>query len=201
MEAGSHLHELTRYIHLNPVRAGMVEHPADYQWSSYRDSLGLRQAPAWLDVTATLSRFGTTEAKQRQQYREFVERPEEVAQDPLRELQFGAVLGTQKFVKWFRATFCDEERERPIAHFRQARPQLNVEAICAAVASSFEVPESTLTLRGKHRNEARDIALYLARQHTGASLAALGAHLREVRSRIVGRDPGAQPRAVLAWRV
>ncbi|NCO89877.1 MAG: addiction module toxin RelE, partial [Armatimonadetes bacterium] len=91
MEAGSHLHELTRYIHLNPVRAGMVEHPADYQWSSYRDSLGLRQAPAWLDVTATLSRFGTTEAKQRQQYREFVERPEEVAQDPLRELQFGAV--------------------------------------------------------------------------------------------------------------
>jgi len=25
-----------RYIELNPVRAGMVEHPADYCWSSYR---------------------------------------------------------------------------------------------------------------------------------------------------------------------
>lgn len=25
-----------RYIELNPVRAGMVEHPADYRWSSYR---------------------------------------------------------------------------------------------------------------------------------------------------------------------
>ena len=25
-----------RYIELNPVRAGMVEHPADYPWSSYR---------------------------------------------------------------------------------------------------------------------------------------------------------------------
>lgn len=24
-----------RYIELNPVRAGMVEHPADYRWSSY----------------------------------------------------------------------------------------------------------------------------------------------------------------------
>ena len=25
-----------RYIELNPVRAGMVDHPADYQWSSFR---------------------------------------------------------------------------------------------------------------------------------------------------------------------
>ena len=25
-----------RYIELNPVRAEMVEHPADYRWSSYR---------------------------------------------------------------------------------------------------------------------------------------------------------------------
>jgi putative transposase len=24
-----------RYIELNPVRAGMVEHPGDYRWSSY----------------------------------------------------------------------------------------------------------------------------------------------------------------------
>lgn len=25
-----------RYIEMNPVRAGMVEHPAEYRWSSYR---------------------------------------------------------------------------------------------------------------------------------------------------------------------
>ena len=25
-----------RYIEMNPIRAGMVEHPADYRWSSYR---------------------------------------------------------------------------------------------------------------------------------------------------------------------
>jgi putative transposase len=27
-----------RYIELNPVRAGMVLHPADYRWSSYREN-------------------------------------------------------------------------------------------------------------------------------------------------------------------
>ena len=30
-----------RYIELNPVRAGLVIHPADYSWSSYRHSAGL----------------------------------------------------------------------------------------------------------------------------------------------------------------
>jgi putative transposase len=30
-----------RYIEMNPVRAGMVAHPADYPWSSYRHHAGL----------------------------------------------------------------------------------------------------------------------------------------------------------------
>lgn len=32
----SYLLTCQRYIELNPVRAGMVEHPAEYRWSSYR---------------------------------------------------------------------------------------------------------------------------------------------------------------------
>ncbi len=32
--------ELSRYIHLNPVRAGIVKKPEAYRWSSYRDYTG-----------------------------------------------------------------------------------------------------------------------------------------------------------------
>ena len=35
-QAEDYLLACQRYIELNPVRAGMVEHPADYPWSSYR---------------------------------------------------------------------------------------------------------------------------------------------------------------------
>ncbi len=35
-QAEDYLLSCQRYIELNPVRAGMVEHPADYRWSSYR---------------------------------------------------------------------------------------------------------------------------------------------------------------------
>lgn len=36
VEADSYLVACYRYIELNPVRAGMVSHPEDYRWSSYR---------------------------------------------------------------------------------------------------------------------------------------------------------------------
>ena len=35
VEDETYLWTVTRYVHLNPVRAGMVEHPADWAWSSY----------------------------------------------------------------------------------------------------------------------------------------------------------------------
>ena len=37
IEGGSYFLELTRYIHLNPVRAGISETPQGYKWSSFRE--------------------------------------------------------------------------------------------------------------------------------------------------------------------
>ncbi len=65
VEAEDHLHVLTRYIHMNPVRAGIVRMPEEYRWSSYRDYLGIRQCPKWLDVKQTLEMFGVSEKEQK----------------------------------------------------------------------------------------------------------------------------------------
>lgn len=40
VDADSYLLELTRYVVLNPVRAGMVEAPEEWPWSSYRATVG-----------------------------------------------------------------------------------------------------------------------------------------------------------------
>ena len=42
MEENEHLLHLSRYIHLNPVRAGLVRRPEDWPYSSYREYIGLR---------------------------------------------------------------------------------------------------------------------------------------------------------------
>ncbi len=40
MESGTAARTMAAYIDLNPVRAGMVEDPADYRWSSYGEAVG-----------------------------------------------------------------------------------------------------------------------------------------------------------------
>lgn len=52
-----HLRELTRYVHLNPVRAGLCEHPSEWPWSSYRAIAGIDHPPALLSPLATLGVF------------------------------------------------------------------------------------------------------------------------------------------------
>ena len=42
VDSEEYLYHLTRYIHLNPVKAGMVAHPKDWEFSSYLDYAGLR---------------------------------------------------------------------------------------------------------------------------------------------------------------
>jgi putative transposase len=45
-----HLLETCRYIVLNPVRAALCEHPADWRWSSYRAMVGIEPNPPYLTV-------------------------------------------------------------------------------------------------------------------------------------------------------
>jgi putative transposase len=56
-----------RYIELNPVRAGMVKHPADYAWSSHR--LNARAASSkFLTPHPTFVALGTTEQQRAAAY-------------------------------------------------------------------------------------------------------------------------------------
>jgi REP element-mobilizing transposase RayT len=53
-----YLHELCRYIVLNPVRAGLTRAPEDWPWSSYSATVGLAPVPAFLFVDDIRAWFG-----------------------------------------------------------------------------------------------------------------------------------------------
>ena len=42
LRTGKEYHEKVEYIHLNPVRAGLVGHPQDWRWSSFNEYAGVR---------------------------------------------------------------------------------------------------------------------------------------------------------------
>ena len=71
VEADAYAAELSRYIHLNPVRAGMVRSPEEYRWSSY-SYYTERSSPSWLKTGFILGYFGTDPTQSRRDYRNYV---------------------------------------------------------------------------------------------------------------------------------
>lgn len=46
----TYLRAANTYVVLNPVRAGLVDDPSEWRWSSYRASVGIEARPSWLDL-------------------------------------------------------------------------------------------------------------------------------------------------------
>jgi putative transposase len=72
IEAGAHLLEVSRYVVLNPVYAGLCDSPEESTWSSYRASAGLDLAPPFLAVEELLALFGSRPDEAREEYVAFV---------------------------------------------------------------------------------------------------------------------------------
>jgi hypothetical protein len=70
----AYLVALVRYIHLNPVRVGIVSSLAEldrYPWSGHRAMIG-KAKYLWMDTDYVLAQFGRSRAECGQAYREFV---------------------------------------------------------------------------------------------------------------------------------
>jgi putative transposase len=96
-QSDPYLAELVRYIHLNPVRAKMVEKPEDYPFSSHRAYVGL-EPKGIVDVDPVLRRFGPRKAAARERFAKHVAAGSELGhRDELYETT-GGVLGSEEFV-------------------------------------------------------------------------------------------------------
>ena len=67
VEMDTYVFALLRYIHLNPVVAGMVASVDDYPWSSHHAYLG-KESIQWLTTDVALGLFGSTEGEARAAY-------------------------------------------------------------------------------------------------------------------------------------
>jgi putative transposase len=74
VDKDAYLRAVCRYIVLNPVRAGLVEHPRGWAWSSYRATAGEAPRPAFLTVDWVLSLRDTpVRAAAEDRYRRFID--------------------------------------------------------------------------------------------------------------------------------
>lgn len=119
VERDSYLLELCRYVVLNPVRAGMCSDAAEWPWSSYAATAGLKAPESFLTTDWLLSEFGATRELAQRAYREHVA---EGADDLPAQVK-GERLGEDHFLR-ARFGFDEALAEIPRAHFEPIAPSL-----------------------------------------------------------------------------
>jgi len=97
IDKNSYLLELSRYIVLNPVRAGMVKSAVDWPWSSYRAAVGEQVKPIWLNTDWLLAGFGQMKLEAVEAYKQFVDKGRG-RQSPWGALKNQIFLGDEAFV-------------------------------------------------------------------------------------------------------
>lgn len=101
VQKDAYLLELTRYVVLNPLRAGMVADAGQWPWSSYQAMVGKERTPRWLETDWLLAQFGTARRRAVQLYVQFV-REGIGAASPWQSLKHQSILGDEAFVARFR---------------------------------------------------------------------------------------------------
>ncbi len=153
--------ELSRYIHLNPVRAGFGERFTDSLISSLFAYAQLTGRFPWLTTSFILSYFGRTKREQVKQYIVFVSEglEKELLENPLKKVFASTILGDSSFISWVRQNFIEEEANRDIP----ALGKLHVGPTIDEIKKATENATSNL-------KERRRIALYLAHRFSGKNL-------------------------------
>lgn len=178
VDADEYLKHLSRYIHLNPVRARMVEHCREYPWSSYRALSGYVESPEWLERDWLLSLFGSKRDIAKKRYRDFVESVQNgKIENPFDDVVSGVILGSVDFVAWVKKTFLSKDSDsEEIPQLKRLKPRPTSDDLIEAVCREFGCERNTILQKGKKKNFERDVAIYLCRQMTGETGVALGRH-------------------------
>jgi len=198
-EEAPYLLELVRYIHLNPLRAGIVPDPAALASYVYAGHAALLQgaAPPWQDIATVLERFSKNREKARKAYRDYVEqgtaqgrRPELAGGGLVRSLGGwervkqarrgrGAsprgderILGGPEFVQGV----LEAARERLHPREKLTLDGIDLDHLAQRAAGAFGVPPEAIFAPGKYRKHvlARSVFCYWAVRklgHTATDLA------------------------------
>ena len=173
VQTEEYLTELVRYIHLNPVRAGMSGSAAAYRWSSHRHYLGSASlVPDWLCTDETFRRFGGDNADGRERLDEFVHQPVPEARGKLLAGEpWRPLLGTEQFIAGWRERLRGAStRDTPEVPDRRKLVAVDPEEVLTAVVNHFGVQRSELhEPRRRRGNIPRAIALVLLIDWTRAT--------------------------------
>ena len=170
VDKDEYLLQLSRYIHLNPVRAKVVKKPKDYPWTSYRFFLK-GQNDSLVNTADTLCHFAGNLKRARRNYQAFVEGSAGL-ENPFQNLKQG-ILGDEQFVEEARAHVDPSLFSEEIPRTQRPIKEMGLGKVLETVAAFYGKDRQEITRRGKGKPE-REVAVYVAKAVTGKTNKEIG---------------------------
>ena len=174
VEADEYLLELSRYIHLNPVRIKKYrelpigeqwEMLKRYRWSSLCAYIRGNGRDEFMHYGMVLDYMGGDDRKGRERYQDFVVKGlSGKLESPLKAAKGNAILGSDSFIVWVKERFLSGEEFLPQAysHLKTIREPVGIRKIAEAVAKEYGIEaEEIIKKRSKFR-EARQVLLEIS---------------------------------------
>lgn len=164
VDTDNYLLELVRYIHNNPVAAGIVETPENYRWSSHLQYIG-KTAIKWLTTDHVLVHFSQNRHCAIQQYQDFFKQEpatfDELQANVFKESLKCGILGDSLYV---------EEMLQQTGHLEMIHP--SIDEIISLVCEYYGMmKEDFLKSRKRGKpSEARAVTAWLTRESNNATI-------------------------------
>ncbi len=200
-QENTYLLELVRYIHLNPIRAGIVKDLKSldrYAYTGHSVIMGKRKNP-WQDTDSVLQLFGKSQYAARKKYRDFVEKgigrgrnPEMTGGGLLRSIGGWGVLKSMRRMKIhikgderilgdsdFVEKVLSQASEHVERRYRLKAEGWTLPKITERVAEIFGIEKDQVVVAGKQpdRVRARSVLAYWAIRDLGLTATEVGKHL------------------------
>ena len=168
VEVQAYWTQLSRYIHRNPLEAGLVKRLAQYRWSSYPAYIGRYKRPPWLTcqyILKSLAAHGAIDA-----YKAYIaEGIDEEVQEFYGKSKQPPILGSNMFKRNFKFRTKDID----VPDLREARVKPTVKRIVEVVCQHLDVKTKTVWALKRGRtssNPARGMAMYVCQQEADMKL-------------------------------
>jgi hypothetical protein len=175
VDADSYVLQLVRYIHRNPLKAGLVNRLYQYVWSSHNGYLAKAEKWSWLYKDFVLEMLTPQKSSQIRIYKQFVAQGQD--EDFVRLLErknLPSILGSEKFISLIKDRFFKKKIDKEVPASKDLAP--DIDTIISEVSRYYDIRQSALkSVRRGIENEPRDVSMYLIRCMRSEPLMKIGA--------------------------
>ncbi|WP_228723246.1 REP-associated tyrosine transposase [Desulfosediminicola flagellatus] len=175
VDKDNYLLEVLRYIHRNPLKAGLVKTLDQFSWSSHKAYLSKAKKWSWLQKEPLLAQITPIVSRQKAAYLDFVSLGESKELERFYSLKnLPSMLGSSSFKEYIKEKFMSLANSVEIPESKALAP--DIDKVIACVCEHYSVAQQDLlySKRGT-ANTARDNAIYLARRLCCKTLPNVGA--------------------------